>query len=148
MIDFYSCKNAIDFERLHANSMNDLIHGDWVNIPENFKLACRSILANPNYWTIVEDRYLPKAELFQDIQNILDLPVAINCRDNYFYDVVTGILFYLKNDYKNSFLSFSRVAKFNDFYRISKDDFGGAASFCRAWPSSCLLYTSDAADEC
>jgi hypothetical protein len=140
MIDFYSCKSPIDFKRLHDHSLNELIHGSWGDIPENFKLACRCILANPNYWSVIDGTHKPNIELFDEVNAILELPNVINCRDNYYYDIVIGILFYLKRDYKNSFLSFSRIAKFNDFYRISKDDFGGGASFCRAWPSSEWFY--------
>lgn len=86
---------------------------------------------------------LPQAS--DRIDNLLRAPTAINERENYYYDVVAGVRDYVVRGLEPACLSFARAARFSDYFRVIRDDFGGGASFGRSFPTEHDLQTSRSA---
>jgi hypothetical protein len=132
---FYKAAANRNLAELHAECATDLERGANPNaLPYVFMAASRTLLHDPAHWRTVEGTWRPSEVLLEGLARILANPDAINCRDNYYWPVVNGIFHYIQQDYERAYASFSSAARPPDFYRIVKDDFGGGASFAKAFP--------------
>lgn len=107
-------------------------------LPYAFAIAARSRLHDPAFWTNPGDG-TPKPELLDWLDELIELPAALNSRHNYYHEIVTGIRHYVAGDDAKAFRYFALAARPSDFYRVVKDDFGGGAAFARTFPSPAEL---------
>lgn len=110
--------------------------------PYLFAYAARSLLQNPKNWEREngEFRRITK-ETSDQINNLCTLPIVTDDRNNYYLDIVRGISLFSEDmsnpeNIRGAFRHFASAARFPDFYRVVKDDFGGGASFARSFPDS------------
>jgi len=114
-------------------------------IPHSITLASayasRALLHNPGNWDYNSEKieYSPRDQLLDLISFDLSLSNSINCRDNYYYEITSGIFFYIQNKPHEAFRFFSSAARHHDFYRVVKDDYGGGAAFAKCYPSAINL---------
>lgn len=108
--------------------------------PYAFAYAARALLHQRTSYAPDADRILRLLPAPRDrIEALLRAPAAVNDRDNYYYDIVTGIRDYVLGDIGRACWNFARAARFNDLFRVVRDDFGGGASFGRSFPTSADL---------
>jgi hypothetical protein len=82
----------------------------------------------------------PVPAVLERIDALLHAPQAINDRENYYYDVVAGIREYVMGDLEKGCENLARAARFSDYFRVVRDDFGGGASFARTFPTTAELH--------
>lgn len=110
-------------------------------IPWAFAGAARARLHDVDQWTLTSGsgaaiaEYSPNPSLIDYMTTLAAMPAVIDCRDNYYYDVVLGIRYFIERRYVEAFRHFSLASRFKDYYRVVKDDFGGGASFARSFPT-------------
>lgn len=103
--------------------------------PYAFAYAARSLLhQRASYATGHDGRARPLAEVAERLDALLRTPAAINERDNYFHEVVAGLRDYVVTGLEPACLSFARAARFQDYFRVVRDDFGGGAAFGKTFP--------------
>ena len=133
-----------------ANQLRDLRESclEIVNrskIPHSITLASayasRALLHSPSNWDYCPEKndYSPRNQLLELISCDLSLSSSINCRDNYYYEITSGIFFYIQNMPHEAFRFFSSAARHQDFYRVVKDDYGGGAAFAKCYPDTISL---------
>jgi hypothetical protein len=114
-------------------------------IPHSITLASayasRALLHNPGNWDYNSEKieYSPRCQLLDLISSDLSLSNSINCRDNYYHEITSGIFYYIQNKPHEAFRFFSSAAKHHDFYRVVKDDYGGGAAFAKCYPTAINL---------
>lgn len=122
-----------DLHRECILKLNDLHNPE--EVPYAFAYAARAILHDRDNWCVAADRIKPKEDAIYRINELLQNSNAINSRENYYYSVVEGVRDFVINNIPESYVHFSKVSRFGDYYRVVKDDFGGGASFCKSFPT-------------
>ncbi|WP_137125362.1 hypothetical protein [Roseomonas sp. HF4] len=107
------------------------------DLPYAFAYAARALLHDRASWT--PDLRLGTNELDNRIGTLLEIPEAINCRDNYYHEIVAGLRHFVMGRRKAAFAQLACAARHSDFYRVVKDDFGGGASFAKTFPTTADL---------
>ena len=103
--------------------------------PYAFAYAARALLhQRASYAVGADGREEPLAEVVERLDALLATPAAINERENYFYDVVAGLRDHVATGLQPACLSFARAARFQDYFRVVRDDFGGGAAFGKTFP--------------
>lgn len=110
---------------------------DAAELPYAFAYAARALMHDPRMWHPDGSVGLPC--MLAGLDGLLAHPAAINCRDNYYYAVVAGLRHFIAGDHRKAYAALAGAARFGDFSRVVKDDFGGGASFARTFPDSAAL---------
>lgn len=117
-------------ERTFATTTNGFVR------PYAFAYAARALLHHRGSYDVTPERSLILGSAARErIERLLRAPGAVNDRDNYYYDIVAGIRSYVLGDVHSACWNFAKAARFGDFFRVVRDDFGGGASFGRSFPS-------------
>lgn len=117
-------------ERTFATTTNGFVR------PYAFAYAARALLHHRASYDVTPERALVLGSAARDrIDRLLRAPAAVDDRNNYYYDIVAGIRSYVLGDMHSACRSFAKAARFGDFFRVVRDDFGGGASFGRSFPS-------------
>lgn len=136
---FWQCSESVDFQALHYDCLNRSKNAQPSAVPYLFSHAARTLLHDVSLWVKSERGFYPSTELNRRVEALLEVPIFVNSRDNYYFEIVRGILHYINSRYSDAFIAFSAAARFADFYRIVKDDFGGGAAFAKALPNENTL---------
>jgi hypothetical protein len=88
--------------------------------------------------------FTPRESLCSLIDRDLSNPISISSRDNYYYPITHGLYYYIQDRPKTAFRHLAIAARPSDFYRVVKEDYGGGASFAKAYPSHEDLFAQSA----
>lgn len=122
-----------EFHRMCIARLDDPSARD--EVPYAFAYAARTLLHDRRNWLSTSGGLQINANTIEALDKLLQNSRAINCRDNYYYPVVKGAKEFVSGNFKSSYIHFANASRFDDYYRVVKDDFGGGASFCKAFPT-------------
>ncbi len=110
-------------------------------LPHAFAYEARGYLHDYDLWEPPTDGtpFRPRPALLAALDRCLARPQAVNCRDNYYWLIVSGLRAFVADDVETAFRQFALAATYPDFYRIVRCDLGGGAAFARTYPTEAAL---------
>jgi hypothetical protein len=109
-------------------------------VPYAFAYEARGFLHDPSMWIEPTNggAYAPKPELLAVLEACLGRTETINCRDNYYWLIISGLAEFVRGRVPAAFRQFALAATYPDFYRVVTCDMGGAA-FAKTYPNDAEL---------
>lgn len=110
-------------------------------LPYAFAYEARSYLHDPEMWVWPDGgiAYEPKPELMAALAACLARPEPINCRDNYYWLIVSGLTEFVAGNIDAGFRQLALASTYSDFYRVVRCDLGGGAAFAKTYPTPAQL---------
>ena len=114
--------------------------------PYAFAYEARGFMHDYDFWLppTATEAFRPKPELMNELERCLARPEAINCRDNYYWLIVSGLMEFIRGDMNLAFRQLSLAATYPDLYRIARCDMGGGAVFAKTYPTAADLAAAHA----
>lgn len=113
-------------------------------IPVTFGYAARARLHDRTNWSNADsDEAVPSTALIEELSDLLRRPRAIECRRNYYWQLVDGLTNYTSGDIDAAWKRFALTAQSGEIAPVfQNDDLAGAVSLGRCFPGEDALESS------